>query len=301
MTTSGSAQPRQGRRRLRAATDIAAAAMIAAGAVLAGISVSQHQDRDHALALQAAHKAQVDRAALAEAQQFRALAATRAAQGGVRSNADVESRVEVPQLPTADLALAADHQEAAKTAGRRWHSAPTRPRPTAVTDPGSVSEVRGAGATLVIPALKVHAPVVATGAVNGLMTIPADIHTVGWFDGTDVSGGTTTSAHMPWPGQPGVSVLAGHVDWAGEGPGALYYIGQLVPGDPIEVIGSNQKTTYWRVSQPPIVVSKADLPSDLFDESGPPKLALVTCGGPFDAATGHYLDNVIVWAKLATA
>ncbi len=154
---------------------------------------------------------------------------------------------------------------------------------------------------LVIPALKVHAPVVATGAVNGFMTIPADIHTVGWFDGTDVSGGTTTSAHMPWPGQPGVSLLAGHVDWAGEGPGALYYIGQLVPGDPIEVIGSNQKTTYWRVSQPPIVVSKADLPPDLFDESGPPKLALVTCGGPFDAATGHYLDNVIVWAKLATA
>ena len=28
----------------------------------------------------------------------------------------------------------------------------------------------------------------------------------------------------------------------------------------------------------------------------PPKLAIVTCGGPFDAATGHYLDNVIVWA-----
>jgi Sortase domain len=303
VTKNGSLQPKRGRRRLRTATDITAAVMIAAGAVLAGISVSQHQDRDHALALQAAHKAQVERAAIAEAQQFRALAATKAAQAGARSNADGESRVEVPRLPTAGLVLAADHQEAAKTAGPTAGapSAPTRPRPPIVTSAGTVSEVRGTGATLVIPALKVHAPVVATGAVNGFMTIPADIHTVGWFDGTDVSSGTTTSAHMPWPGQPGVSLLAGHVDWAGEGPGALYYIGQLVPGDPIEVIGSNQKTTYWRVSQPPIVVSKADLPSNLFDESGPPKLALVTCGGPFDAATGHYLDNVIVWAKLATA
>lgn len=295
VTKNGSLQSKPGRRRFRAATDIAAVAMIAAGGVLAGISVSQHQDRDHALAVQAAHKTQVDRAALAEAQQFRARTSTRAAHSGV-------PRVEVPQLRTAGLALAADHQAAAKTAGptAAAHSAPTRPKPPLATNAGSVSEVRGAGALLVIPALKVRAPVVATGAVNGFMTIPADIHTVGWFDGTDVSGGATSSAHMPWPGQPGVSLLAGHVDWAGEGPGALYYIGQLVPGDPIEVIGSNQKTTYWRVSQAPIVVSKADLPSNLFNESGPPKLALVTCGGPFDAATAHYLDNVIVWATLTT-
>ena len=138
---------------------------------------------------------------------------------------------------------------------------------------------------LVIPALKVHAPVVATGAVNGFMTIPADIHTVGWFDGTDVRGGTTASAHTPWPGQPGVSLLAGHVDWAGEGPGALYYIGQLVTGDPIEVIGSNRETTYWRVSQPPIVVSKAALPDSLFVKAGRPSSPSSPVAVPFDAAT----------------
>ena len=75
------------------------------------------------------------------------------------------------------------------------------------------------------------------------MTIPADIHTVGWYDGIDSSWRpATTSASAPWPGQPGVSLLAGHVDWAGEGPGALYYIGQLGPGDPIEVIGSNRQS-----------------------------------------------------------
>jgi hypothetical protein len=27
----------------------------------------------------------------------------------------------------------------------------------------------------------------------------------------------------------------------------------------------------------------------------------VTCGGPFDSATGHYLDNIIVYAHLVTA
>ncbi len=111
--------------------------MIAAGAVLAGISFSQHQDRDHALALQAAHKAQVDRAALAEAQQFRALAKTKAAQASARSNGDREARVEVPQLRTAGLVLAADHQEQQgrpdlrpvripRRRGRDHRSSPTR-------------------------------------------------------------------------------------------------------------------------------------------------------------------------------
>ena len=49
-----------------------------------------------------------------------------------------------------------------------------------------------------------------------------------------------------------------------------------------------------------LAVAFAALPAGLFLNSGPPKLALVTCGGPFDAATGHYLDNVIVWATLTT-
>ena len=148
MTTSGSAHPRQGRRRLRTATDITAAVMIAAGAVLAGISVSQHQDRDHALAVQAAHKAQVDRAALAEAQQFRALAKTKAAQVGARSNADREARVEVPQLRTAGLVLAADHQAPAKTAGPAAgaHSAPTRTATTGRHRPRTACRRSGARA-----------------------------------------------------------------------------------------------------------------------------------------------------------
>ncbi len=32
-----------------------------------------------------------------------------------------------------------------------------------------------------------------------------------------------------------------------------------------------------------------------------PALRLVTCGGAFDAATGQYLDNIIVYAHLVSA
>ncbi len=70
MTTSGPPQAKKGRRRLRAAIDTTAAVMIASGVVLLGISISQREHHDHAIAAQAARKAQVDRAALVAAQQL---------------------------------------------------------------------------------------------------------------------------------------------------------------------------------------------------------------------------------------
>jgi Sortase domain len=312
--------------------------MIATGVVLVGLAIGQHHHRDDAIAAEAARKAQVDRAAVLEAQQFRAMTRPQSHQApqtrqarqtglapqprlaprtqtreappthGASQSHQANVGAEVDQAPLAAAqpageaqqvrakapALLSSHQVGVRAASGSASAA--RPRASDVAAPGAV--IRGAGATLVIPALQVRAPIVPTGAVDGSMAIPADIHTVGWYDGIDSIGGTATSAPTPFPGQSGVSLLAGHVDWSGEGPGALYYIGQLVVGDPVEVVGSNGGRTYWRVSQPPITVSKAELPADLFVNSGPPKLALVTCGGPFDATTHHYLDNVIVWATL---
>jgi hypothetical protein len=34
----------------------------------------------------------------------------------------------------------------------------------------------------------------------------------------------------------------------------------------------------------------------VWTESGPPQVALVTCGGPYNYTSGHYDDNIIVWA-----
>gem|GEM_PF-496191 len=179
-------------------------------------------------------------------------------------------------------------------------AAPGATTTTAVGAGQPVSSIGPTGATLVVPALGVRAPIVATGGVNGSLMVPSDIHEVGWYDG--INRGTASQAASeathtaPWPGQPGVALLAGHVDWAGEGPGALYYLAELQVGDPIQVVGSNGTATTWRVSQPPVTISKSALPSTLFSNTGAPRLAVVTCGGPFDAATGHYLDNVVVWA-----
>jgi hypothetical protein len=46
-------------------------------------------------------------------------------------------------------------------------------------------------------------------------------------------------------------------------------------------------------------VSKSRFPSRLvFAHTAIPTLRLVTCGGAFDRATGHYLNNYIVFARL---
>jgi sortase family protein len=85
------------------------------------------------------------------------------------------------------------------------------------------------------------------------------------------------------------------------GPGAFYDLARLKVGDKISVLARFGRRTTWTVSAPPVTVAKGALPGSLFATTGPPRLALVTYGGSFDPATGHYRDNVIVWAKPARA
>jgi hypothetical protein len=167
-----------------------------------------------------------------------------------------------------------------------------------------VATIDTSGSFLVIPSLGVDAPLVPTGATGtaetAALTIPADIHTVAWWDGVVRDGDRTVHEDAPSPGQPGVALIAGHIDSAAAGPGALYDLKDLAPGAIVEVIDSDRQVSTWKVSTAPETTRKTALPPSLWVTTGPPKLALVTCGGPFDAATGHYVDNVIVWATPAT-
>jgi sortase family protein len=165
----------------------------------------------------------------------------------------------------------------------------------------AVSDIGASGARLIIPALGVNAAITPAGAIgapgNAALAIPSDVATVGWWDGIFRAGAHTVQEKAPAPGQPGVALIAGHVDSAAVGPGALYKLGNLVPGDAITIIGSGGRSTRWTVSAMPDTALKTELPPALWVTTGPPELALVTCGGPFDTTTGHYLDNVIVWAR----
>jgi sortase (surface protein transpeptidase) len=90
-------------------------------------------------------------------------------------------------------------------------------------------------------------------------------------------------------------VIAGHVDTA-EGPGALFRLGELEPGEMVTVTGSDGAERDFTVVARE-TYRKSDIPLErYFTRDGVFRLTLITCGGPFDRDTGHYRDNVVVTA-----
>jgi len=116
------------------------------------------------------------------------------------------------------------------------------------------------------------------------LELPPDPDTVGWW-----AGGAA-------PGQgAGSAVLAGHIDAAGYGRGALAALLDVGIGDSVEVTDTAGLVLHYVVTAR-VAYPKAGLPVALFRTDGPPMLTLVTCGGPFDSATHHYRDNIVVSA-----
>jgi sortase (surface protein transpeptidase) len=69
------------------------------------------------------------------------------------------------------------------------------------------------------------------------------------------------------------------------------------PGDEVVVTDAAGAVTRWRVVSRE-TLDKQALPLDvLFRRDGPPRLTLVTCGGPFLPEVGGYRDNVVVVAE----
>jgi LPXTG-site transpeptidase (sortase) family protein len=139
---------------------------------------------------------------------------------------------------------------------------------------------------VVISSLGIDAPVKASAidVQQGVLAVPADIHKTGWWlDGAA-------------PGDPsGSIVIAGHVDSATAGAGAFFSLKDAQKGTSVQVITAQGHTVTYRVTSVQTML-KADLPTDIWSQKGTNHLVLVTCGGPFDHATGHYRDNVVVTA-----
>ncbi len=58
--------------------------------------------------------------------------------------------------------------------------------------------------------------------------------------------------------------------------------------------GAEVAFTVYRVDRYP----KSDFPSDaVYGNTPGAELRLITCGGAFDALTGHYRDNVVAYAR----
>ena len=140
-------------------------------------------------------------------------------------------------------------------------------------------------ARIAIPAVGIDSPLVDLGLrADGALEVPADFARAGWFD------------RGPAPGARGPAVIAGHVD-SRSGPAAFYRLGELRPGDTIIVIRRDGVRVRFTVDGVRRYSKDAFPTASVYGPVPGPVLRLVTCGGEFARASGHYRDNVVVYAS----
>jgi sortase (surface protein transpeptidase) len=139
-----------------------------------------------------------------------------------------------------------------------------------------------------IPAIGVDAGLESLGlATDRSIEVPSGPDVAGWW-----KGGSR-------PGQVGPAVILGHVD-SKTGAAVFYRLARLRAGDEILVDRADGSTARFEVTAEGSY-RKAAFPSDLvYYPTLQPELRLVTCEGPIDPSTGHYRDNLVVFAAQAS-
>lgn len=142
-------------------------------------------------------------------------------------------------------------------------------------------------ATITIPAIRVHARVIGLGlARDGSIAVPS-LRTpflAGWYD------------RGPPPGARGAAVIVGHVDALGVGPAVFYRLGSVRPGDRIYVRLRAGRTAVFEAYSVAEYAKTRFPAARVYGYTSWPTLRLVTCGGDYDARTGHYRGNTVVFA-----
>lgn len=142
---------------------------------------------------------------------------------------------------------------------------------------------------LTIPAIDVATSVGTLGLqADHQVMVPTSTTTVGWYDGGAA------------PGQMGSAVILGHVD-SYLGPGVFFQLKTLKAGNRINLVLADGAETQFAVTKV-VEYSKTSFPDQLvYGAHGIQSLQLVTCGGTFDHATGHYESNIVVYSHLVGA
>jgi sortase (surface protein transpeptidase) len=172
------------------------------------------------------------------------------------------------------------------------------PRPAASaagkTSParGGPSVRRSVPVSVAIPAIGVHSQLLHLGLNrDGTLAVPSlavQANEAAWY------------RYSATPGQVGSSVIEGHVD-SETGPAVFFRLGALHPGNTIDVTLADGVTAIFRVTGVR-EYRKAEFPDRLiYGATDYAALRLITCGGAFDNATGHYLSSTVVFASLVSS
>ncbi len=155
-------------------------------------------------------------------------------------------------------------------------AAPTSAQPGPVSRP----------VALTIPLIGVQTKLMYLGLTSdGELQVPplSMVAVAGWYTGS------------PRPGAIGSAIIVGHID-SYKGPGVFWRLNTLRRGDRIYVRRANGTLVEFRVTSVQTYLKDHFPTEDVYGPVPDPELRLITCGGRFDYATGHYLSNVVVYA-----
>lgn len=174
-------------------------------------------------------------------------------------------RAAVPAGPVKLVPVPIGRQAPAPAPGRRMVPGPTR---------------------LIIPSIGVRSRLIRLGLTpSGALQPPARATVAGWYTGS------------PRPGAIGAAVIGGHID-SQQGPGIFFRLRLLHRGDRAYVRRANGTLAVFRVTAVRTYL-KTHFPTEsVYGPTPNAALRLITCGGTFDYATGHYLSNVVAYASL---
>jgi hypothetical protein len=122
---------------------------------------------------------------------------------------------------------------------------------------------------------------------DGVLPVPKNLSEAAWWG-------------APLDAQRGASVFAGHVNWGGRtGPFAELWNAEI--NQQITTIAPDGRPSVYRISQL-ITLQKDELPQrapDLFSQTGPHRLVLITCGGEWIGGAQGYAENRVAIADPA--
>ena len=142
-----------------------------------------------------------------------------------------------------------------------------------------------------MPAIGVDANIMQLGLnADKTVQVPplSEVRTAGWYK------------YSATPGATGPSVILGHIDSAQYGKGVFLELGDVKQGNIVTVLRADHMLATFSVTSVAEYPKTAFPTQKVYGNTTGSTLRLVTCGGRFDAATGSYLDNIVVYGDLVS-
>jgi hypothetical protein len=155
---------------------------------------------------------------------------------------------------------------------------------------------------VLLPSAPVSLSIPAIGAKSDLLTLglnPDGTVQVPSLD--DPASKAGWYKNSPTPGSVGPAIILGHIDSKKYGPGIFYELGNLKPGDEVDVTRQDGSVAVFKIDGVRSYPKNAFPTAAVYGKIDHAGLRLITCGGTFDPSISSYESNIVAFASLVSS